>query len=248
MLKTITKFVVERRRLVRQRRQQVIEEGDSGDPAGHSEVPQREADNGDPSGHSEVQQRERDNSDSSRHSKVPPQLAEPQLGEPPAPTVWGKVKWYNALKRYGFVELSDGSGDAFLHASALAGISVDALQPGVTIEFRTAPAQRGVQVTEVIGIDSSTAAPPRSPRKNFRAPLNRQPLETSVQEMGTVKWYNAAKGFGFIILDGGGNDVFVHVSALQRAGIMGSSEGQRVYVGVAEGQKGPEAASIRVAN
>ena len=187
MLKTITKFVVERRRLVRQRRQQVIEEGDSGDPAGHSEVSHPEGDNFDLSRHSEVQQREGDNSDSSRHSKVPPQLAEPQLGEPPAPTVWGKVKWYNALKRYGFVELSDGSGDAFLHASALAGISVDALQPGVTIEFRTAPAQRGVQVTEVISVDSSTATPPRSPRKNFRAPLNRQPLEASVQEMGTVK-------------------------------------------------------------
>ena len=100
MLKTITKFVVERRRLVRQRRQQVIEEGDSGDPAGRSEVPQRERDNGDPSRHSEVQQREGDNSDSSRRSKVPPQLAEPQLGEPPALTVWGKVKWYNAVKRY----------------------------------------------------------------------------------------------------------------------------------------------------
>ena len=54
-----------------------------------------------------------------------------------------------------------------------------------------------------------------------------------------MKWYNAAKGFGFIVLDGGGNDVFVHVSALQRAGIMGLSEGQRVFVGVAEGQKGP---------
>ena len=168
MLKTITKFVVERRRLVRQRRQQVIEEGDSGDPAGHSEVPQREGDNGDPSRHSEVQQREGDNSDSSRHSKVPPQLAEPQLGEPPAPTVWGKLKWFNPGKRYGFVELSDGSGDAFLHASALAGISVGALQPGVTIEFRTAPAQRGLQVTEVISIDSSTAAPPRPPRKSFK--------------------------------------------------------------------------------
>ena len=149
---TITKFVVERRRLVRQRRQQVIEEGDSGDPAGHSEVPQREG----------------DNSDSSRHSKVPPQLAEPQLGEPPAPTLWGKVKWYNALKRYGFVEFSDESGDAFLHASALAGISVDALQPGVTIEFRTAPAQRGVQVREVISVDSSTAAPPQTAPKEFK--------------------------------------------------------------------------------
>ena len=155
MLKTITKFVVERRRLVRQRRQQVIEEGDSGDPAGYSEVPQREGDNGDPSRHSEVQQREGDNSDSSRHSKVPPQLAKPQLDAPPTPTVWGKLKWYNPAKRYGFVELSGGSGDAFLHASALAGISVDALQPGVTIEFRTAPAQRGVQVTEVISVDSA---------------------------------------------------------------------------------------------
>ena len=247
MLKTITKFVVERRRLVRQRRQQVLEEGESGDPEGQAEVPQREGDNSDPSGHSEIPQREGDNGESPKHSNVPPQLAETQLGEPPAPTVWGKVKWYNALKRYGFVELSDGSGDAFLHASALAGISVDALQPGVTIEFRTAPAQRGVQVTEVIGVDSSTAAPPRPRRKSSRSPLDRQPLEASVQEMGKVKWYNATKGFGFIVRDGGGNDVFVHVSALQRAGIMGLSEGQRVFVGVAEGQKGPEAASIRVA-
>jgi CspA family cold shock protein len=155
------------------------------------------------------------------------------------------VKWYNALKRYGFVELSDGSGDAFLHASAVVGVSIGALQPGVTIEFRTAPAQRGLQVTEVIGIDSSTSRPPR---KNFRSPLNRQPLEASVQEMGTVKWYNAAKGFGFIVLDGGGKDVFVHVSALDRAGITGLNEGQRVFVGVAEGRRGPEAASIRVAN
>jgi CspA family cold shock protein len=232
MLKTITNFVVERRRLVRQRRRQVVGEAKSDGAASHREVvPQQEADNSDPLSHPEV----------------PPQLAETQLGEPPAPTVWGKVKWYNAVKRYGFVELSDGSGDAFLHASALAGISLDALQPGVTIEFRTAPAQRGVQVTEVISVESSTAAPPRPPRNSSRSPLDRQPLEASVQEMGTVKWYNVAKGFGFIVRDGGGKDVFVHVSALQRAGIMGLSEGQRVFVGVAEGRKGPEAASIQVA-
>jgi CspA family cold shock protein len=68
-------------------------------------------------------------------------------------------------------------------------------------------------------------------------------LEASVQEMGTVKWYNVAKGFGFIVRDGGGKDV----SALDRAGITGLNEGQRVFVGVTDGQKGPEAVSIQLA-
>jgi hypothetical protein len=116
MLKVIRSFVVERRTLVRQRRRQVIGEAISDNAASHPEV---------------VPQQEGDNSDPLSHPEVPPQVSEPQLEEPAAPTVWGKVKWYNPEKRYGFVELSDGSGDAFLHASVLAGISADALQPGV---------------------------------------------------------------------------------------------------------------------
>jgi cold shock protein len=115
-----------------------VGEGDNADPLRHSEVPL---------------EREGANSDPSRHSEVPPQLAGPPLGEPPAPTVWGKLKWYNPGKRYGFVELTDGSGDAFLHASAIEGMSIGALQPGVMLEFRTAPAQRGLQVAEVISLE-----------------------------------------------------------------------------------------------
>ncbi|MGA7261292.1 MAG: cold-shock protein [Stellaceae bacterium] len=182
------------------------------------------------------------------NSDVSPRLAGPELEESSGLAVRAQVKWFNPNKGYGFVQLSDGSGDAFLHVTALAGIGVSTLQPGETLELRVALAQRGPQVTEVISVDRSTAAPPRSPRKNFRSPSDRQPLEASVQAMGTVKWYNTARDFGFIAMDSGGKDVFVHVSALQRAGIMGLSEGQRVYVGVAVGRKGPEPASIRVAN
>jgi cold shock CspA family protein len=124
------------------------------------------------------------------HSEVPLQLAEPLLDEPSGQPVWGKVKWYNPDKRYGFVELSDGSGDVFLHATALAGIGVSSVQPGETLEVRVAPGQRGPQVTEVISVDSSTAAPPGPRRKSFRSRSDRRPIEASVQEMGMVKWYN----------------------------------------------------------
>ncbi|HEY0835644.1 MAG TPA: cold shock domain-containing protein, partial [Azospirillum sp.] len=61
---------------------------------------------------------------------------------------------------------------------------------------------------------------------------------------GTVKWFDAGKGFGFIAPDGGGRDVFVHVSALERSGLGALSERQRVHITVRQGDKGPEAVSV----
>ena len=62
---------------------------------------------------------------------------------------------------------------------------------------------------------------------------------------GTVKWFNADKGFGFITVDGGGADVFVHFSAIQTSGYRSLEENQRVEFEIAQGQKGPQAEQVR---
>jgi len=66
-------------------------------------------------------------------------------------------------------------------------------------------------------------------------------------ETGTVKWFNEAKGFGFITPESGGKDLFVHFSEIQGSGFKTLTEGQRVQFVVKQGAKGPQASEIRAA-
>ena len=90
----------------------------------------------------------------------------PQFETPSGPAVRATVKWYNPEKGFGFVQLADGSGDAFLHASVAERSGHGSVPPGATLEVRISPGPKGPQVTEIISIDASTASqePPRRPR------------------------------------------------------------------------------------
>ena len=65
---------------------------------------------------------------------------------------------------------------------------------------------------------------------------------------GTVKWFNGEKGFGFISVDGGGADVFVHYSEIDAGGYRSLDEGQRVEFEIGQGNKGPQATGVRVSD
>ncbi|MGC2198899.1 MAG: cold-shock protein [Stellaceae bacterium] len=176
-----------------------------------------------------------------------PQFGGQRFEASSGPPVQAVVKWYNPEKGFGFVELADGAGDAFLHVSVVERSGNDAVSPGATLEVRAGPGAKGPQVTEILSVDSSTAQQREPPRRaRPERPVYPPTDQATVEESGTVKWYNATKGFGFIASDRGGKDIFVHASALERAGITGLMEGQRVTVDVIDGRKGPEAAGVRL--
>ena len=171
----------------------------------------------------------------------------PQFDTPSGPPIQATVKWYNPSKGFGFVTLGDGSGDAFLHVSVVERSGHDSVAPGATLEVRAGPGQKGMQVTEILSVDTSTASQEQPRRARPERPAYYAAADRpTVEETGTVKWYNPMKGFGFIGPDQGGKDIFVHATALERSGVMGLAEGQRVTVDVAEGQKGPEAVCLRL--
>ncbi|TGS85177.1 DNA-binding protein [Mesorhizobium sp. M3A.F.Ca.ET.174.01.1.1] len=159
-----------------------------------------------------------------------------------AAPVDAQVKWFNAGKGFGFVKASDGT-EAYLPSRVLEAIGSHGVAEGAHLKVTLEETKKGHQVAQVLEIGEEI------PKSSANAPAGGTAIvrpQTQFATRGTVKWYNAEKGFGFIAPEGGGKDVFVHASALSRSGLSALAEGQKVLFEQGPGKKGLEVQTIRI--
>ena len=152
----------------------------------------------------------------------------------------GKVKWFNAVKGYGFLALDIDNSDAFLHVTTLRQSGHEDLKPGSTVVCAGVRGPKGWQVMKVLDVDSSTAVAvaPKPP------PI---PDGVAMGEyiVALVKWYNNERGYGFVTREAEDGDIFVHAAVLRRHGMESLAPGQKVMIRIAEGDKGLQVIEIR---
>jgi CspA family cold shock protein len=146
----------------------------------------------------------------------------------------GTVKFFNGQKGFGFIVRDDGGEDVFVHISAVEQAGLTGLAEGQQLAFTLV--DRGGKVSasdlKIEGDALPVAEAPRAPARQL----------TGEKASGTVKFFNPMKGFGFIQRDDGQPDAFVHISAVERAGMTSLNEGDRLEFELEVDRRGKYAA------
>ena len=131
----------------------------------------------------------------------------------------GMVKFFNTEKGFGFIQQEGGGEDIFVHISAVERAGLEGLAEGQELQYNLV--DRGGKVSaqdlQVVGDVIAVAAKPAAPQREL----------TGERAKGIVKFFNAMKGFGFLVRDDGQPDAFVHISAVERSGLSALNEGER---------------------
>ncbi len=175
----------------------------------------------------------------------------------------GIVKFFNGQKGFGFIQVDDRPDDVFVHISAVEQAGLTGLAEGQPLEFTLVDRGGKVSATDLVIDGEPIAVPERAPRPErsfdrdrppregggFRggdrdsAPRGPQRESTGERANGTVKFFNDMKGFGFVQRDDGGEDVFVHISALERSGMGQVTQGDRLAFDIEIDRRGKYSAT-----
>jgi CspA family cold shock protein len=157
----------------------------------------------------------------------------------------GVVKFFNAQKGFGFIVRDDGGEDVFVHISAVEQAGLSDLADGQPLEFTLVDRGGRVSATN-LRIEGEPMAVDRggggAAGAGAGASGGPQRQLTGEKATGTVKFFNAMKGFGFIQRDDGQPDAFVHISAVERAGMISLNEGDRIEFELEVDRRGKTAA------
>lgn len=156
--------------------------------------------------------------------------------------VTGIIKWFDASKGYGFVVPDNGMNDVLLHVTCLRRGGFTTAYEGARVVCEAVDRPKGLQAFRVVSMDESTAV----------HPSQTPPARTHVQvesagglERAIVKWFNRARGYGFVTRGEDSADIFVHMETLRRYGMTELRPGQTVLVRYGDGSKGLMAVEIR---
>ena len=164
-------------------------------------------------------------------------------GMPPQVVGEGKgvVKFFNPQKGFGFIVRDDGGEDVFVHISAVEQAGLTDLADGQPLEFTLVDRGGRISATN-LRIEGEPMPVERGGGAGAGAAGGPQRQLTGEKASGTVKFFNAMKGFGFIQRDDGQPDAFVHISAVERAGIPALNEGDRLEFEIEVDRRGKYAA------
>ncbi len=141
----------------------------------------------------------------------------------------GTVKFFNAGKGFGFIQREDGGEDVFVHISSVERAGLEGLAEGQQLEFTLVDRGGKISASDLSVVGEVIAVQQReAPQREL----------TGERATGTVKFFNAMKGFGFITRDDGQPDAFVHISAVERSGMQGLNEGDRLEFDIEVDRRG----------
>ena len=162
--------------------------------------------------------------------------------------VSARVKWFDATRGFGFLVSDSLDGDILVHFSVLKEHGRRSLPEGALVECIPARLERGLQAKRVLSIDTSVSVnTPRRPSSGVGRADRSVLAETAGDfEPVEVKWFNRAKGYGFLNRPGvDGQDVFVHMETVRNSAVAELQQGQVIEARIAEGRKGLTAVELR---